>query len=71
MPGGKRVSTGIHFLVNIGKFRLSNFQDQNLQRILLTLHRLTKFGTINRFMEMKFCFTWHRRKGPLANNIQI
>ena len=45
---------GIHLFVNIGKFGRSYFRD--LQRIVLKLHRLTKYSTINRFMETNFCF---------------
>ena len=63
---------GRHFFVNIGKFVLSAHISESLQRIYLKRHRLAKFGTINRFMEMNFRlmkstrngnFAWHRRKG--------
>ena len=45
---------GIHFFVNIAN--LGSRISESLQRIFLKPHKLAKFGTINRFMEMNFCF---------------
>ena len=51
---GKRLPPGIHFFVNIGKFGPSYFRE--FQWVFMKLHWLTKFGMINRFMHMNFCF---------------
>ena len=55
---------GIHFFVNIFKFRLSYFQE--FATDFLKLHRLTKFGTINRFMETNFCFNENHKKSQFC-----
>ena len=34
--------------------------------MFLKLHRLTKFGRINRFMEMNFCFNEKHKKSPFC-----
>ena len=39
-----------------------SYISETLQRIFLKLSRLTKFGTINRFMEMSFCFNEKHKK---------
>ena len=61
----------LYILANLGSHIY-----ESLQRSFLKLHRLTKFSTINQFMEMNFCFNRkntrnsnfarHRRKGPLS-----
>ena len=44
-------------LANLG-FHIS----ESLQRNFLKRHRLTKFGTINRFMKKNFCFNEKHKK---------
>ena len=40
---------------------------ESLQRIFLKRVRLTKFGTINRFMKKNFCFNEkHKSKGSVS-----
>ena len=51
---GQVLSLGIHFFVNMAI--LGSRISESLQPINLKLHRLTKFGTTNWFMEMNFCF---------------
>ena len=48
----RNVSQGIQLFVNLGSHIF-----ESLQWIFLKLRRLTKFCTINRFMEMNFCVT--------------
>ena len=60
---------GIHFFVNIGKFGLSYFRELATDFPETELHRLTKFGAINRFMEMNFCFNEKHKKSQFFRDI--
>ena len=42
---------------------------EGLQRNFLKRHRLTKFGTINRFMKKNFCFNEKHKKMAILRDI--
>ena len=48
---------------------LGSHISENLQRIFLRLHRLTIFGTINRFMEMNYCLNENHKKSQFLSDI--
>ena len=54
----------MHFFVNIANS--GSHISESLQWIFLKLHRLTKFGTINRFMGMNFCFNVKHKKSQFC-----
>ena len=59
---------GIHFFV-LKYWILANLGShisKSLQRNFLKLHRLTKFGTINRFIKMNFCFDEKHKKSQFC-----
>ena len=61
MPGANLAYISLQILAS-----LDSHTSENLQRIFLKLHGLTKFGTINRFMEMNFCFNEKHKKSQFC-----
>ena len=48
---------------------LGSHISESLQRNFLKRHRLTKFGTINRFMKKNFCFNEKHKKMAILRDI--